>query len=90
MKAQFKDSIKIIDNHGFYHEVRAEHHPELGLSIAYYRELRISQFQYGRFLLPNRDDDREWEEFQEKFYESVGSEALSFFELECKQIIEKQ
>jgi hypothetical protein len=90
MPAAFKDHIKVIDRYGFHHEIRVEHHPEIGVSIAHYRELRISQFPYGRILLPRTDDDNEWEQFQERFYESVGGEALSFFELECKQIIDNQ
>ena len=86
----FKDDITIIDERGFHHTVTVKHHPDVGVSIAYYRELRISQREYGRHLPPRSDDDQEWEEYQMKFYEGIGGDVLSFFETECKQIINNQ
>lgn len=81
----FNDIIKVVDNRGFYYEVKVEHHPELGISFAKYRELLIDRFEYGRYIPPLGDDDREWEEFQERFNESAGGDALAHFEHSCKE-----
>lgn len=90
MVSTFSDTLKIVDNHGFYHQVNIEHHPEVGVSIAYLRGTRISQFKYGRWFLPRTDDDDEWEQFEDRFREGIGGDALSFFEVDCEDYINSQ
>lgn len=90
MSATFKDILKITDKHGFTYEVNVEHHPEIGLSVAFYRGDRISRFEYGRYLLPQGDDGGEWEQFEERFRESSGGDALVHFEISCKQYFSRK
>lgn len=88
-KTTFKDIVTVVCKHGFVYQVDVEHSPELGISIAYYKCQPISHFQYGRWLLPRSDDDREWEEFQERFFEGPGGDSLAHFELDCKPYFNK-
>jgi hypothetical protein len=87
MAAIFTDTLKIYDSKGFRHEIKVEHHPELGLSIAYLGSERISRFEYGKYLLPQGDDDLQWEEFEETFRESAGGDALVHFQYDCREYI---
>ena len=84
MAATFTDTLKVCDSKEFYYEVNVGHHSEVGVSIAYYKGLRISKFEYGRYIMPIGDDDHEWEEYEERFRESSGGDALVHFEHECK------
>lgn len=88
--AAFTDELKIIDGHGFVYRVDVEHHPELGISFAVYKGSRVARFEYGRWLLPRTDDDREWEEFEERFRGQIGGDALSQFEFSLKEYFDYQ
>jgi len=68
--AQLKRSIKITNNAGFYYQVVVEHSPNIGVSIAFHDDLRIASREYGRCCRPpTSDDDRDWEEYEEKLHE---------------------
>lgn len=90
MSAIFKDSIEITDKQGFRHEVSIEHHPDVGTSIAYYNGRIISNFNYGICRPPRTDDDAEWEEYESRFFEGIGGEALQMLEYRCSEIINNE
>lgn len=83
-KETFADDLKVIDNHGFVYEVRVIHFPEIGISFASYKGEKIDRFEYGPYRQPTSDDDQEWEEYEERFREGIGGEAMAHFELSLK------
>lgn len=66
-----KETVQIQDEKGFQYEVQIEHTPHFGFSTAYYYGAIIGQVELGRMLLlePQSDDDREWEQYEERFSE---------------------
>ncbi len=66
---EIKDEIKITDKLGFVYNVIIKHHPSKGMSIAFYDDMRIAHREYGRMMPPFGDDDREWEQWEERFRE---------------------
>lgn len=86
----FKNTITIVDKHGFHYQVSVHHHPDVGTSIAYYRELRIANRNYGRHRPPVSDDDREWEEYETHFMEGIGGEIEQDFEYRCTEIFNQE
>jgi hypothetical protein len=85
MAALFTSEIKVSDSRGFVYNCKVEHHPDIGTSIAYYNDHRISQMEYGIFRPPLSDDDAEWEEYQERFFEGIGGEKNQQLEYQCTE-----
>ncbi len=81
---EIKDEIKIIGKGGFVYYVTIKHYPLIGLSIAYLKDLRIASREYGRMLPPMSDDDKEWEEWEERF-KGLGDAAISDLQLDCQE-----
>lgn len=84
-----KETIKVADSKDFVYEVDLEHSPHLGFTTAYYRGSIIGQCELGRILQPQSDDDREWEEYQERFAE-WRDEILTNLKPTCKSYFDKQ
>lgn len=65
-----KEIITVHDRLGFHYEVTIDHSPQFGFSTAYYQGRIIGQVEFGgRLYKPMSDDDREWEEYQERYAE---------------------
>lgn len=76
---------KIIDGKGFVYEVKFEHAPQHGHSIAYYKFQPIADVSYGKMSAPpDTDDDGEWEAWQERFDEWVGPHLEDLVRM-CKE-----
>ncbi len=86
---EIKDEIQIIDSHGFRHLVVINHHPELGLSIAWHDRKRIASREYGRMMPPTSDTDKEWEEWEERFREFADG-IISDLQLSCREYINEK
>lgn len=82
------DKITITDKKGFTWPVHIEHHPNLGVSIAFYDGSRITSREYGKMHSPAGDDDREWEEWEERFREWADA-AIEDLKLACKEYFDK-
>ncbi len=80
---EITDNIKITSNHGFIYGVVVKHHPEQGFSAAYYNDRIIGSREYGKMLLPVSDDDKEWEEWEERFREWADA-AIIDLERKCQ------
>lgn len=78
-----QSNLSIVDNHGFNYKVLVKHFPHIGISLAYYNDVIIAQYEYGIYHTPITDDDAEWEQYEEKFFEGIGGEALERLELQC-------
>ncbi|SUJ18973.1 Uncharacterised protein [Sphingobacterium spiritivorum] len=63
------EKITISDRFDFRYEVTIEHKPHFGFSTALYDDEIIGQVELGRINEPMGDDDREWEQYQERFSE---------------------
>lgn len=85
-EAILKSNLSIVDKRGFIREVAVDHHPDVGTSIAYFQGRRVTQFEYGIYRPPVTDDDREWEEYTDRFFEGIGGEILSILEYRCTEI----
>jgi hypothetical protein len=79
---ELKDEIKVTDKMGFVYTVTVKHWPVTGISIAYHDDRRIAQREYGRMLPPTSDNDREWEQWQERFREWADA-SISDLILDC-------
>lgn len=84
MALEIKDDITVRDKDGFVYNVTIKHHPATGVSIAYYNDARIASREYGRMLPPTSDDDKEWEEWEERFREWADG-SITDLRIECKQ-----
>ena len=64
------ETLKVYDDHGFYYEVTLDHKPHYGFSNALYQDQIIGQVELGRMYAPYfGDDDREWEQYEERLEE---------------------
>lgn len=77
------DNITITDKHGFIKKIVVKHNPTIGISIAYHDDNRIASREYGIMHPPMSDDDREWEQWEERFRERCDG-IISDLNLECK------
>jgi hypothetical protein len=64
-----EEKITVHDDKGFHYEVNLEHRPNLGFSSALYNGNIIGQVELGKIHEPLGDDDREWENYEERFAE---------------------
>lgn len=85
---EIKEEIKINDNLGFIYNITIKHHPVAGVSIAYYNDMRIASREYGRMMPPIGDNDKEWEEWEERFGEWTDA-AISDLQIECKKYFDE-
>lgn len=81
---EIKDTVKIYDKWNFIYNVIIKHYPVTGISIAYYDDQIIASRQYGRMLPPISDNDREWEEWEERFIEWAEAAILDL-QYDCTQ-----
>jgi hypothetical protein len=81
--------IKISDSKGFVYEVQVKHSPGFGFSTAYYYGRIIAQVDEYKLRSPFGDDDREWEEYQERLYEFMD-QAEADITPSCKEYFDKQ
>lgn len=81
---EIQDKLKIVDLKGFHFEVTVSHRPAAGISVATYEGKLLASREYGRFSLPATDDDRDWEEFHERFHDFIGG-PMSDLERTCSQ-----
>ncbi len=86
----FKDVLNIMDKHGFHYACTVHHHPDVGVSILYHDDDRIDQMEYGVHRPPQSDDDREHEEYQERFMEGIGGDAMVHFERTGKEYFDRK
>lgn len=65
------ETIKIESSSGFNYEVELHHRPHFGYTNAQYKNGIIAQVELGRMRLiqPDGDDDKEWEEYEERLAE---------------------
>lgn len=84
-----KDEIKITDKHGFIYHVTIKHHPSIGVSLAYYDDRIIARREYGRMTPPMSDNDKEWEEWEERFREWADA-SITDLQIECKQYFDNK
>lgn len=76
--------MKVEDSHGFHYEVDVTHSPSYGLSVAYYHGRIIASLTTDKLYQPSGDNDREWEEYEERFCEIMDA-AESDLLPTCKQ-----
>lgn len=81
---EIQDKLKIVDQKGFHFDVIVTHRPASGFSVATHEGEALATREYGKFSLPSSDDDREWEEFQERFHDFIGG-PMSDLERSCKE-----
>lgn len=87
MPGTFTDTERLYDKQNFIYDVWIEHYPDIGISYATKSDgTIIAEFQYGKYRLPQGDDDQEWEEFQQRFYDKIGDEAKENLIRICKEI----
>ena len=76
------DKINIECKNGFHFEVQVKHHPNLGISTAYYNENVIACREYGKIHEPMSDNDHEWEMYEERL-DKWAADAITDLTPEC-------
>lgn len=80
------ENVKTVqDSKGFVYEINIIHKPENGHSYAEHKGEQVAKMNYGQYILPQGDDDKEWEEFEERFYEGFGAEIEDRLVYDAKQ-----
>ena len=88
--ADSTDIIKVQSSKGFVYEVTIEHHPGIGLSMAYYKgATRIARREYSKLTPPIGDNDSDWERYEESLAE-WKSAAIADLTPECKIHFDKR
>lgn len=66
-------TVKVEDTMGFVYEVQVQHAHEFGFSTAFYKGRPIAQVVEYKITPPIGDDDREWEEHEERVSEFMDA-----------------